>query len=100
MANKHIFSENMTVYNVDLVHLFQLCFFPFLSQWNKETFDYILSCLRSPESVKMGVFLQSGYDLCTETVPVRIFSLLMPATYTKLSHGVKQIIYHFIDELN
>ncbi|XP_056601586.1 D-amino-acid oxidase-like [Triplophysa dalaica] len=39
------------------------------TQWNKETFDYILSCLRSPESVKMGVFLQSGYDLCTETVP-------------------------------
>ncbi|KAA0716725.1 D-amino-acid oxidase [Triplophysa tibetana] len=40
------------------------------TQWNRETFDYILSCLRSSESVKMGIFLQSGYDLCTETVPL------------------------------
>ncbi|XP_056276077.1 D-amino-acid oxidase, tandem duplicate 2 isoform X2 [Pseudoliparis swirei] len=39
------------------------------TKWNKETFDYLLSALRSPESVQMGVFLQSGYNLCTERVP-------------------------------
>ncbi|XP_044052022.1 D-amino-acid oxidase-like isoform X2 [Siniperca chuatsi] len=39
------------------------------TKWNKETFDYLLSCLSSPESIKMGVFLQSGYNLCTEPVP-------------------------------
>uniref|UniRef100_A0A7N8WWI3 D-amino-acid oxidase n=1 Tax=Mastacembelus armatus TaxID=205130 RepID=A0A7N8WWI3_9TELE len=39
------------------------------TQWNKETFDYLLSCLSSPESIKMGIFLQSGYNLCTEPVP-------------------------------
>ncbi|XP_050965558.1 D-amino-acid oxidase-like isoform X1 [Labeo rohita] len=39
------------------------------TKWNKETFDYLLSCLSSPDSVKMGVFLQSGYKLCTETAP-------------------------------
>ncbi|CAK6966555.1 D-amino-acid oxidase-like [Scomber scombrus] len=36
------------------------------TKWNKETFDYLLSCLSSPESIKMGVFLQSGYNLFTE----------------------------------
>ncbi|KAK9974661.1 hypothetical protein ABG768_022739 [Culter alburnus] len=39
------------------------------TKWNKETFDYLLSFLSSPDSVKMGIFLQSGYILCTETVP-------------------------------
>ncbi|XP_061762532.1 D-amino-acid oxidase-like [Nerophis ophidion] len=38
-------------------------------EWNKQTFDYLLSCLGSPESVKMGVFLQSGYNLCREQTP-------------------------------
>nr|ABW80182.1 D-amino acid oxidase 1 [Cyprinus carpio] len=36
------------------------------TKWNKETFDYLLSCLSSPDSVKMGIFLQSGYSLCSE----------------------------------
>uniref|UniRef100_A0A3B5A427 D-amino-acid oxidase n=1 Tax=Stegastes partitus TaxID=144197 RepID=A0A3B5A427_9TELE len=40
------------------------------TKWNKETFDYLLSSLSSPECVKMGVFLQSGYNLCTEPAPV------------------------------
>lgn len=39
------------------------------TKWNKETFDYLLSFHSSPESVKMGIFLQSGYNLCTERVP-------------------------------
>ncbi|KAM3610796.1 uncharacterized protein V6R79_009052 [Siganus canaliculatus] len=39
------------------------------TKWNKETFDYLLSCLSSAESVKMGIFLQSGYNLCTEPAP-------------------------------
>ncbi|XP_036453842.1 D-amino-acid oxidase-like isoform X2 [Colossoma macropomum] len=39
------------------------------TKWNKETFDYLLSFLSSPESMKMGIFLQSGYNLCTERVP-------------------------------
>uniref|UniRef100_A0A3B5A3Z9 D-amino-acid oxidase n=1 Tax=Stegastes partitus TaxID=144197 RepID=A0A3B5A3Z9_9TELE len=39
------------------------------TKWNKETFDYLLSSLSSPECVKMGVFLQSGYNLCTEPAP-------------------------------
>ncbi|KAG7274709.1 hypothetical protein CRUP_021150 [Coryphaenoides rupestris] len=38
-------------------------------KWNKETFDYLLSFLSSPESVKMGIFLQSGYNLCTKQAP-------------------------------
>ncbi|KAJ8005666.1 hypothetical protein DPEC_G00120300 [Dallia pectoralis] len=39
------------------------------TQWCKETFDYLLSFLRSPDSVKMGIFLQSGYNLCRESAP-------------------------------
>uniref|UniRef100_UPI0037E86449 D-amino-acid oxidase-like n=1 Tax=Semicossyphus pulcher TaxID=241346 RepID=UPI0037E86449 len=39
------------------------------TKWNKETFDYLLSCLNSPESIKMGIFLQSGYNLFSETTP-------------------------------
>ncbi|KAM7018976.1 D-amino-acid oxidase-like [Tautogolabrus adspersus] len=38
------------------------------TKWNKETFDYLVSCLSSPESIKMGVFLQSGYNLFKEQV--------------------------------
>ncbi|KAJ8286066.1 hypothetical protein GJAV_G00034180 [Gymnothorax javanicus] len=36
------------------------------TKWNKETFDYLLGFLSSPESIKMGIFLQSGYNLCDE----------------------------------
>uniref|UniRef100_A0A3P9QEY6 D-amino-acid oxidase n=1 Tax=Poecilia reticulata TaxID=8081 RepID=A0A3P9QEY6_POERE len=39
------------------------------TKWNKETFDYLLNWLSSPEAVKMGIFLQSGYNLCTEPRP-------------------------------
>ncbi|XP_028270553.1 D-amino-acid oxidase-like [Parambassis ranga] len=39
------------------------------TKWNKETFDYLFSWLSSPECVKMGIFLQSGYNLCTEPAP-------------------------------
>ncbi|KAJ3603934.1 hypothetical protein NHX12_028675 [Muraenolepis orangiensis] len=39
------------------------------TMWNKETFDYLLSFLKSPEAVDMGIFLQSGYNLCTEPLP-------------------------------
>lgn len=39
------------------------------TKWNKETFDYLLSFLRSPDSIKMGIFLQSGYNLCSEPAP-------------------------------
>ncbi|XP_013869811.1 D-amino-acid oxidase [Austrofundulus limnaeus] len=39
------------------------------TKWNKETFDYLLKCLSSPESMKMGIFLQSGYNLCTDPLP-------------------------------
>ncbi|TKS78737.1 D-amino-acid oxidase [Collichthys lucidus] len=39
------------------------------TKWNKETFDYLLSFLSSPESVQMGIFLQSGYNLCSEQAP-------------------------------
>uniref|UniRef100_A0A3P8Y7S0 D-amino-acid oxidase n=1 Tax=Esox lucius TaxID=8010 RepID=A0A3P8Y7S0_ESOLU len=38
-------------------------------KWCKETFDYLLSFLRSPDSIKMGIFLQSGYNLCSESAP-------------------------------
>uniref|UniRef100_A0A3B5MH93 D-amino-acid oxidase n=1 Tax=Xiphophorus couchianus TaxID=32473 RepID=A0A3B5MH93_9TELE len=39
------------------------------TKWNKETFDYLLNWLSSPEAVKMGIFLQSGYNLCIEPLP-------------------------------
>ncbi|KAM6965634.1 D-amino-acid oxidase-like [Aplochiton taeniatus] len=39
------------------------------TKWNKETFDYLLSFLSSPNSIKMGIFLQSGYNLCTGPAP-------------------------------
>uniref|UniRef100_A0A3Q2UZN4 D-amino-acid oxidase n=1 Tax=Haplochromis burtoni TaxID=8153 RepID=A0A3Q2UZN4_HAPBU len=40
------------------------------TKWNKETFDYLLSFLKSPESIKMGIFLESGYNLCSEPAPL------------------------------
>lgn len=43
---------------------------PMRRKWNKETFDYLLSFLSSPEAVKMGIFLQSGYNLLIEHSPV------------------------------
>lgn len=39
------------------------------TKWNKETFDYLLGFLKSPESVNMGIFLQSGYNVCDEPAP-------------------------------
>ncbi|KAJ8378264.1 hypothetical protein AAFF_G00244680 [Aldrovandia affinis] len=39
------------------------------TKWNKETFDYLLSFLSSPDSIKMGIFLQSGYNVCNEPAP-------------------------------
>ncbi|XP_031685837.1 D-amino-acid oxidase isoform X2 [Oncorhynchus kisutch] len=39
------------------------------TKWCKETFDYLLSFLSSPDSIKMGIFLQSGYNLCSEPAP-------------------------------
>ncbi|KAG9339553.1 hypothetical protein JZ751_023444 [Albula glossodonta] len=39
------------------------------TKWNKETFDYLLSFLSSPDSIKMGIFLQSGYNLCDKPSP-------------------------------
>nr|XP_006640278.1 PREDICTED: D-amino-acid oxidase [Lepisosteus oculatus]XP_015221733.1 PREDICTED: D-amino-acid oxidase [Lepisosteus oculatus] len=35
-------------------------------KWNKETFDYMLSYMNSPDSIQMGIFTQSGYNLLTE----------------------------------
>lgn len=39
------------------------------TKWNKETFDYLLNFLKSPDCVKMGIFLQSGYNLCRQQAP-------------------------------
>uniref|UniRef100_A0A8C6NWE4 D-amino-acid oxidase n=1 Tax=Nothobranchius furzeri TaxID=105023 RepID=A0A8C6NWE4_NOTFU len=39
------------------------------TMWNKMTFDYLLKWLSSPDSIKMGIFLQSGYNLCEEPTP-------------------------------
>ncbi|KAL0979335.1 hypothetical protein UPYG_G00183770 [Umbra pygmaea] len=39
------------------------------TKWCKETFDYLLSFLHSPDSIKMGIFLESGYNLCCEPAP-------------------------------
>uniref|UniRef100_A0A8C4T0G4 D-amino-acid oxidase n=1 Tax=Erpetoichthys calabaricus TaxID=27687 RepID=A0A8C4T0G4_ERPCA len=39
------------------------------TKWNKETFDYLLSLINSPDSIKMGIFTQSGYNLFTEPMP-------------------------------
>ncbi|XP_054851683.1 D-amino-acid oxidase [Eublepharis macularius] len=37
--------------------------------WNKETFDYLLEHINSPEAQEMGLFLLSGYNLFTQPVP-------------------------------
>uniref|UniRef100_A0A8D0BJL8 D-amino-acid oxidase n=1 Tax=Salvator merianae TaxID=96440 RepID=A0A8D0BJL8_SALMN len=37
--------------------------------WNKETFDYLLQHVHSPEAREMGLFLISGYNIFTEPVP-------------------------------
>uniref|UniRef100_A0A672JMN4 D-amino-acid oxidase n=1 Tax=Salarias fasciatus TaxID=181472 RepID=A0A672JMN4_SALFA len=39
------------------------------TKWNKETFDYLLGFLKSAECVNMGIFLQSGYNVCDEPSP-------------------------------
>ncbi|XP_014350132.1 D-amino-acid oxidase isoform X2 [Latimeria chalumnae] len=39
------------------------------TKWNKETFDYLLTHINSPEADRMGLFLQSGYNLFKERVP-------------------------------
>ncbi|ETE71618.1 D-amino-acid oxidase [Ophiophagus hannah] len=38
--------------------------------WNKETFDYLLQHVNSPEAKEMGLFLISGYNLSTRPVPL------------------------------
>ncbi|XP_025892504.1 D-amino-acid oxidase [Nothoprocta perdicaria] len=37
--------------------------------WNKETFEYLLGHVGSPEAEEMGLFLVSGYNLFKEPVP-------------------------------
>ncbi|XP_041095903.1 D-amino-acid oxidase-like [Polyodon spathula] len=39
------------------------------TKWNKETFDYLLTYINAPDSIKMGIFTQSGYNLFTEPTP-------------------------------
>ncbi|XP_041079144.1 D-amino-acid oxidase-like isoform X1 [Polyodon spathula] len=39
------------------------------TKWNKETFDYLLTYINDPDSIKMGIFTQSGYNLFTEPTP-------------------------------
>ncbi|XP_061115344.1 D-amino-acid oxidase-like [Conger conger] len=39
------------------------------TKWNKDTFQYLQSFLSSPDCVKMGIFLQSGYNVCDEPAP-------------------------------
>uniref|UniRef100_A0A8C6ZDP8 D-amino-acid oxidase n=1 Tax=Nothoprocta perdicaria TaxID=30464 RepID=A0A8C6ZDP8_NOTPE len=38
--------------------------------WNKETFEYLLGHVGSPEAEEMGLFLVSGYNLFKEPVPL------------------------------
>uniref|UniRef100_A0A8C8YPY3 D-amino-acid oxidase n=1 Tax=Prolemur simus TaxID=1328070 RepID=A0A8C8YPY3_PROSS len=40
------------------------------ADWNKQTFDYLLSHVHSPNAEKMGLALISGYNLFREAVPV------------------------------
>lgn len=42
------------------------------SKWNKETFDYLLSYMNSSDANEMGLFLQSGYNIFKEPVPVSV----------------------------
>lgn len=39
------------------------------TQWNKETFDYLLKYVHSEEANKMGVFLESAYNLISRPTP-------------------------------
>ncbi|XP_012612146.2 D-amino-acid oxidase [Microcebus murinus] len=39
------------------------------ADWNKQTFDYLLSHIHSPSAEKMGLALISGYNLFREAVP-------------------------------
>ncbi|XP_069353514.1 D-amino-acid oxidase [Eulemur rufifrons] len=39
------------------------------ADWNKQTFDYLLSHVHSPNAGKMGLALISGYNLFREAVP-------------------------------
>nr|BAA01063.1 D-amino-acid oxidase [Mus musculus] len=38
-------------------------------EWSQQTFDYLLSCLHSPNAEKMGLALISGYNLFRDEVP-------------------------------
>uniref|UniRef100_A0A8C8YGP7 D-amino-acid oxidase n=1 Tax=Prolemur simus TaxID=1328070 RepID=A0A8C8YGP7_PROSS len=40
------------------------------ADWNKQTFDYLLSHVHSPNAEKMGLALISGYNLFREAVPL------------------------------
>uniref|UniRef100_A0A8B9NRV1 D-amino acid oxidase n=1 Tax=Apteryx owenii TaxID=8824 RepID=A0A8B9NRV1_APTOW len=40
--------------------------------WSKETFDYLLGHVGSPEAKEMGLFLISGYNLFKQPVPLRL----------------------------
>uniref|UniRef100_A0A3Q4MHE2 FAD dependent oxidoreductase domain-containing protein n=1 Tax=Neolamprologus brichardi TaxID=32507 RepID=A0A3Q4MHE2_NEOBR len=55
------------------------------TKWNKETFDYLLSFLKSSESIKMGIFLESGYNLCSEPAPVSTASFFWNYTFFFIS---------------
>lgn len=39
------------------------------TDWNQQTFDYLLSQIHSPDAEKMGLALISGYNLFREAVP-------------------------------
>nr|BAA01062.1 D-amino-acid-oxidase [Mus musculus] len=39
------------------------------AEWSQQTFDYLLSCLHSPNAEKMGLALISGYNLFRDEVP-------------------------------
>ncbi|XP_034025455.1 D-amino-acid oxidase-like [Thalassophryne amazonica] len=73
------------------------------TKWNKETFDYLLSFLSSPDSIKMGVFLQSGYNLCTEPAPDPSFKMLSSASDMFLIfyivNGFRNVNFCFIHRL-
>ncbi|XP_048412029.1 D-amino-acid oxidase-like [Stegostoma tigrinum] len=38
-------------------------------KWNKETFEYLLKYVNSPDATEMGLFLQSGYNIFKERLP-------------------------------
>lgn len=78
--SSHLPANSSHPFLVALVHT--------LRQWNKETFDYLLSFLSSPECVKMGIFLQSGYNLLTERSPVRRALFFTENTCYKISEDL------------